>query len=358
PYTDVLLESEANRFMTQLEGHLIGVGVQISRPESAPDKEPLKEGPIFVRRVYPNSPAEGAGLKKGDLITAVNGKDVSKMSPDEVAAKLLRGAEGTDVKISVTRDGQPKDFEMKRADFPLPLVSDKKIGDFAYIRLENLRQNNSAANLKAVLEKHEDAKGFVLDLRDNTGGQFSQALLAATLIMEKGEILKVRKRVDSDPSNPEYAIKRYNVTPTGIKVTGDDPNEAVSEEEEVRMPDLVHKPLIFLTNEDTGSAAEILAGALKDNNEATLIGTTTFGKGIAQRVLEMPGNSILKVTNFRFFSPSGQWIGDGHNNRTGISPNIKVENPKTAVYGSANDAQLNAGIAKLEELTKKTEEKK
>jgi carboxyl-terminal processing protease len=354
PYTDVLPTKEANDLRTSIDGHLIGVGVQIARSESAPGKEPLKEGPILVQRVYPNSPAEAAGLKKGDLITAVGGVDVSKMTPDDVAAKLLRGAEGTDAKVSLLRDGKPMKFEMKRADYSFPSVSDEKMGDFAYIRLEDMGQNDSADELKAALEKHQDAKGFILDLRDNPGGLVPNALLSASLIMGEGEVFKVRTRLESDPSKPEYAVERYRLTPTGIKVTGEDPRDLIGDGEEPRMPDLVHKPLIVLTNEGTASAAEILAAALKDNKEAVLVGNTTFGKGIGQQVIDnMPGDSILKVTNLRFFTPNGQWIGDGHNNRTGITPDIKVENAPSTELGSAADAQLKAGLAKLEELTKK-----
>jgi carboxyl-terminal processing protease len=354
PYTDILPAKEANDLRTAMNGHLIGVGVQIGRAESAPGKEPLKAGPIQIQRVYPNSPAEAAGLKRGDMITSVGGVDVSKMSPDDVAAKLLRGAEGTDAKIHLLRDGKPMDFTMKRADYSFPSVTDSKIGDYAYIRLEDLGQNDSADELKAALEKHQDAKGFVLDLRDNPGGLVPNALLAASLIMEKGEILKVRSRVESDPSDPQYNVERYFVTPTGIKATTENPNEQIGDQEDVRMKDLVNKPLVVLTNEGTASAAEILAGALHDNKEAVLIGNTTFGKGIGQQVLDgMPDDSILKVTNFRFFTPNGQWIGDGHDHRTGIAPDIKVENPKSAEYGSPADAQLKAGLKKLDELTGK-----
>lgn len=354
PYTDILPAKEANDLRTSMEGHLIGVGVQIGRQESAPGKEPLKEGPVQIQRVYPNSPAEAAGLKRGDMITTVGGKDVSRMSPDDVAAKLLRGAEGTDAKVSILRDGKPMDFTMKRADYNFPSVTDSKIGDYAYIRLEDLGQNDSADELQAALEKHQDAKGFVLDLRDNPGGLVPNALLAASLIMDKGEILKVRSRAQSDPSDPQYNVERYFVTPTGIKATTEDPNEQIGDKEDVRMKDVVHKPLVVLTNEGTASAAEILAGALHDNKEAVLVGNTTFGKGIGQQVLDgMPGDSILKVTNFRFFTPNGQWIGDGHDHRTGIAPDIKVENPKSVEFGSAADAQLNAGLKKLDELTKK-----
>ncbi|MDZ4832417.1 MAG: S41 family peptidase [Candidatus Melainabacteria bacterium] len=352
PYTDVLPANEAAARRTSQEGHLIGVGVQINRAESAPGKAPKSAGPIDVQIVFPNSPADVAGIKKGDQITSVGGKDVSKMSPDEVAAKLLRGAEGTDAKVSVLRDGKAMEFNMKRADYNFPSVEEKKIGDFAYIHLSDLGQDDSADELKGALDRHQDAKGFVLDLRDNPGGLVPQALLAASLIMEKGEIMAVRSRVDSDPAKPEYATEKYSVTPTGITVS-DENDELIGDGEETRMPDLVKKPLIVLTNQGTASAAEILAGALKDNKEGVIVGEKTFGKGIGQQIFdEMPGGSMLSVTNFRFFSPSGQWIGDGHNNRTGITPDFAVVNPKGVEYGSVQDAQLNAALKLLEEKTK------
>ena len=347
PYTDVLPAKEAADLRTSAEGHLSGVGVQIGRPETAPGKAPEANGPVDVQIVFRNSPADAIGLKKGDRITTVNGKDVSKLSPDEVAAKLLRGPEGTNAKLSILRDGKPMSFDIKRADYSFPSVSDKKIGDIAYVKLEDLGQNDSADEFQAALERHQDAKAFVLDLRDNPGGQVPQALLAASLIMEKGDIMSVKSRLDSDPMHPEYAVEKYTVTPNGIKVS-DENGQQIGDAEESRMPDLVKKPLVVLTNNGTGSAAEILAGALKDNKEGVLIGETTFGKGIGQQVLDnMPGGSILKVTNFRFFSPNGQWIGDGHNNRIGIVPDMKVSNPKGAEYGSAQDAQLNAALKVL-----------
>lgn len=349
PYTDILPAKEAEELKTQMEGHLSGIGVQIGRPESAPGKAPATDGPVNVEIVFPNSPASAAGIHKGDLITSVNGQDVSKLSVDDIAAKLLRGAEGTEAKVSVLRDGKPKEFDIKRADYSFPSVEDKKIGDFAYIHLEDLGQDDSAEELKNALSRHQNAKGFILDLRDNPGGQVPQALLAASLIMDHGEIMHVKSRIDSDPANPEYATEKYVVTKSGIKVT-DEKGVQIGDGEEPRMPDLVKKPLVILTNEGTASAAEILAGALKDNREGVLLGEKTFGKGIGQQAIpDMPGGSTLKVTNFRFFSPSNQWIGDGHNNRTGITPDVTVVNPKGVEYGSAQDAQLNAAVKLLEE---------
>jgi carboxyl-terminal processing protease len=347
PYTDVLPAKEAADFRTSTEGHLSGVGVQIGRPETAPGKAPEANGPVDVQIVFRNSPADAIGLKKGDQITKVNGKDVSKLSTDDVAAKLLRGPEGTNAKLSILRDGKPMTFDIKRADYSFPSVSDKKIGDIAYVKLEDLGQNDSADEFQAALERHQDAKAFVLDLRDNPGGQVPQALLAASLIMEKGDIMSVKSRVDSDPMHPEYAVEKYSLTANGIKVS-DESGQQIGDAEESRMPDLVKKPLVVLTNSGTGSAAEILAGALKDNKEGVLIGEKTFGKGVGQQVLDnMPGGSILKVTKFRFFSPNGQWIGDGHNNRIGIIPDMQVANPKGAEYGSSQDAQLNAALKVL-----------
>lgn len=349
PYTDVLPAAEADALKTSMEGHLSGIGVQIGRPEAAPGAAPKADGPVDIQIVFPNSPASAAGLKKGDQITSVNGKDVGKMSTDDIAAKLLRGAEGTEAKVSVLRDGKPKEFDITRADYNFPSVEDKKIGDFAYIHLEDLGQDDSAEEFKNALQRNQNAKGFVLDLRDNPGGQVPQALLAASLIMEKGEIMHVRSRLDSDPAKPEYSTEKYIVTKSGIKVT-DDKGVMIGDAEEPRMPDLVKKPLVILTNEGTASAAEILAGALKDNREGVLLGEKTFGKGVGQQVLQdMPGGSTLKVTNFRFFSPNGQWIGDGHNNRTGITPDVTVVNPKGVEYGSAQDAQLNAALKILQE---------
>lgn len=353
PYTDVLPEQEAKELKAAMEGRMSGVGVQIGRPESAPGKEPLKEGPIQVQRTFPNSPAEAAGIKKGDLITHVNGTEVSKMTVDDVAVKLLRGPEGTDVKISIVRDGKPQEIDLKRAEYNFPSVSDQRIGDYAYIHFEDMGQEDSAEELFEALQKNQDAKGIILDLRDNPGGLLPNALMAASMIMEKGEVLKVRSRVESDPSKPEYEVQRFSLTQDSFRATGDDPEDIIGEED--RFPDLVHQPLIVLTNEATGSAAEILAGALKDNQEATLIGKRTFGKGVGQLVIEndMPASSILKVTNFRFFTPSGEWIGDGHDNRKGISPHIEVDNPPSAKFGSAEDAQLNAALKHMDELVKK-----
>lgn len=348
PYTDVLPPAEATELQTALEGSMSGVGIQIARPEGK------DQGPVFAHIVFPDSPSSRAGVKKGDLITAIDGKDVSKIPVEVVADKYLRGEEGTDVKLSISRDGKPMEINVTRGEYSFPSLTDKKIGDFAYIHLEDLTQDDAAEELKGALERHKDAKGFILDLRDNPGGQAPQALLAASLIMEKGEIMKVRSRVDSDPQNPEYATEKYIVTPTGIKVT-DENNQQIGGGEEPRMPDLVKKPLVILTNENTGSAAEILAGALKDNKEGVLVGEKTFGKGVGQHVQEGPGGSMISITNFRFFTPSGDWIGDGHKNRTGITPDVKVSNPAGVDYGSAQDEQLNAALKILEE---KTAEKK
>jgi len=352
PYTDVLEYVEAREQQTAFDGHLSGVGVLVARPGTLPTAVPDKPSPVEVLQVYRNSPAYDAGLKKGDLITSINGKDVTSMPSDDMATQLLRGPEGTEAKISLLRDGKPLEFDVTRKDYTIPSVLDEKRGDYAYIRFEDMSSEMAADELKAALERHQRAKGFILDLRGNGGGQLGNALLSSSLIMDKGEIMSVKARQESDPADPKYDVERYLVTESGILTTGDNVEDV--KQVDGRYPDLVDKPLVVLTDGSTASAAEILAGALKDNKEAVLIGEKTFGKGVGQIVIpDMPGQSSLSVTNFRFFTPSGQWIGDGHNNRTGISPNIEVKNPEGEMeFGSDRDLQYQTAVNELNKLTK------
>lgn len=270
------------------EGSYGGVGLVI-----ASDK-----GAIKVVSPIDDTPASKAGVKSGDSILAIDGKGLTGLSLDKVQ-DMLRGPAGSKVKLTLLRTGEQKSFEvtLERAAIQVEAVKSRREGDVGYIRIPAFNERTSEGLEAAVrsLKKQIGAhlKGYIIDLRDDGGGVLDQAIAVSDDLLNGGEIVSTRGRRPDDTQR--YDAKAGDITDG--------------------------KPIIVLINGGTASASEIVAGALQDHKRATILGTTSFGKGSVQTIIPLNGgeDGALHLTTARYYTPSGRSI-----QATGIVPDIAV----------------------------------
>lgn len=284
PYTDYLPPEDYQHFMETVSGRYSGVGMSLEQ----------KEAGVVVVTVFPDSPAQKAGLASGDLIVGVNGEDVQGKTVEQVSA-LIRGEAGTKVRIAFVRNGQRFEVEVTRAVIHLPSTSWKVLeGDIAYLKLSDFYEEAPQQVEQALKElKGEGVKGLVLDLRDNPGGLLQSAVTIGGYFIPGVPIVTVVSR-----QGEEEVIRTPKYEPLGL-------------------------PVVVLVNRGTASAAEILAGAIQDYSFAHLVGTRTFGKGTVQSLIELSNGGVLKLTTARYLTPLGREV-NGH----GLEPDFVIEDPE------------------------------
>lgn len=309
-YTEYIPKSEMDDFTENITGSFVGIGVYMIADE---DSEK-----IIVYYPIPDSPAEKAGIKSGDAIINVDGKDYGYDDFDTIADSI-KGKEGTKVKLVIERDGQKLDFEITRQRVETNPISSKSLNNnIGYIKLPSF-DSDSSNRLKEKIDEliTNGAKSLILDLRNNGGGIVDEANKIADLFLDKGKTIMTTKD-----------------------------NKGKEETEKTKSKIEYDFPIIVLTNENTASASEILTAALKDNSRAKVIGTKTFGKGVIQTVITLLDGSGLKITTAEYFTPNGTEI-----NKKGISPDIEVKLPDTVknIYALKyeDDTQLNKAIEEL-----------
>ena len=283
-HTRFLTPEERKQNSQGLSGTYVGVGIQI---ENKKDK-------AVVSSPIDGSPAAKAGIKTGDVIVAVDGKDVRGQALGKIAEKV-RGPEGTTVELTVSRDGKERSFTVKRAEIQSPVASWNIIPgtDVAQVRLASFT-NDSSDKLKQAFEaaRAAGAKRFILDLRNNPGGNLGQAIDIAGQFLKPGQVVYLRQ----DASGAREKVR----VPGGA-----DPTKA---------------PLAVLVNNGSASSSEIVAGALRDNGRAPLIGTTTFGTGTVLREFTLEDGSAMLLGVAEWLTPDGDFI-----RKSGIEPGIKVK---------------------------------
>lgn len=251
-----------------------GIGVQIQRHDDG----------VYVQSVVQNTPASRAGLRSGDRIVEVDGKDARGWSSDEVS-KNVRGERGKEVEIKVERAGQQasQSFRIVRAAVPLPSIRNAfMIGSATgYVGLTGGFQQTSDEELREAIAdlKREGMRQLVLDLRNNPGGLLEQAIDVSSEFLPRDRV------VVSVKGRSEYT------KPAVYKSTGSDPEEM---------------PLVVIINRNTASASEIVAGAIQDHGRGLVVGETSFGKGLVQHVFQLPFNTGLTLTTARYYTPYGR----------------------------------------------------
>lgn len=283
-YSQYYTKSEFEKLMEQTSGTFVGIGVVISPVED--------ENLITVVAPMEGSPAEKSGIKPGDKILKVNGEDVSSKQMDK-ALTLIKGKEGTTVNITIKRNNQVLDFDVKREKIINKTIEYKVIDDnIGYIKMYSFDEHTYKDFTKA-LDKLEakNIKGLVIDLRDNPGGLLNICEDIADEILDQNQVI------------------------VSVKNNKEKSKEYVSDNK--KQLDL---PIALLINSGSASASEILTGAIVDNGKGIAVGTTTFGKGLVQTVRQMRDGTGFKLTTAQYYTPSGAYI-----NGKGIKPTIEEQ---------------------------------
>ena len=300
-YTEYMTAKEAEEFNKSLSGDVgAGIGVELAK-----DGQSVK-----VVRVLAKNSAQSAGILPGDIILKVNDEDVSKKSTAEVSSKI-RGDAGTTVKISLLRGQDIKEFSVTRAKIENPSVELSKNGDVAILSIYRFDSETGALAKKYAEEiKNEGFSKVILDLRGNGGGYVQAAKTVASLWLEKNALI--------------VSEKTGSKTIEEIRATGNNPLKGMK--------------TVILLDGTSASASEIVAGALKENKAATIVGEKSYGKGSVQTTVDMSGGALLKVTIAKWYTPNGENISNN-----GISPDIEVKALENQSY-LLNDVQKNKAL--------------
>lgn len=304
-YTEYLVGEEWQEMETNTLGHYVGIGVYIQNDAN--------NNQIVIVSPMEGSPAQEAGIRPGDIITKVNDIEYSGEQID-TAAEVMKGEPGTTVKLEIKRGNETLTMEVERREVRMNKVTSQMLdNNIGYLSLSSFDEG-TAKDFKETAQKliDEGATKFIIDVRNNTGGIVSEAIQIAEYIVPKDKLLMVT--INKDQKREETKSKEDNF------IKGD---------------------IVLLINGNSASSTEILAGALKDNNRAKLVGTKTYGKGVMQQILQLEDGNALKITTEEFMTPNGDKI-DG----IGIEPNEEVK-LTTDKEGNILDTQLQKAIEML-----------
>lgn len=288
------LDAKSFKYMSeQTKGKFGGLGIEVT----------MESGLVKVISPIDGNPAQKAGIKSGDYITAIDGQQVMGMTLDEAVSKM-RGKLGTKVKLTIRRPSEkPFDVTLKRSEIKIQSVKDEiKGGDVIYVRISSFNEDIDKMVEKAVASAQKKlknkAKGLVLDLRNNPGGLLDQAIAVSDLFLEQGEIVSTRSRNEED--NIKYSAKAGDI--------------------------LKGLPIVVMINDGSASASEIVAGALQDHKRAIILGEKSFGKGSVQTLIPLAKYGAMRLTTARYYTPSGRSI-----QAKGIEPDVEVKPAKVEV---------------------------
>ncbi|SHE29443.1 carboxyl-terminal processing protease [Desulfofundulus australicus DSM 11792] len=302
PYSVYLDPGEYARLQEQIRGSFGGLGILVG----------IKEDQLTVMRAYEGTPAYRKGIRQGDVIVRIDGRDARGMDLD-TAVSLMRGPVGTEVKLTITRKGapQPWDVNLVREEISVPTVEGRMIPGkgIGYISLTQFTEKTPDELESTITRlKKEGMRAVLLDLRNNPGGELRSAVKVAGYFIPRGPVVYIQYRSGREET---YSSEGKNL----------------------------NLPLVVLINRASASAAEILAGAVKDTGSGILVGEKTFGKGIVQTVYELDNSAALKLTTARYLTPARHDI-----NKKGIVPDVVVEQEPQAQV----DLQLERAIQILE----------
>jgi carboxyl-terminal processing protease len=289
PHSSYLPPKDFDNMQVQTRGEFGGLGIEVTQ----------EEGYIKVVSPIDGTPADEAGMQSGDFITHVDGEAILGLNLNE-AVELMRGPVGSEIIITVIREGvdEPFDVSIIRDTIKIAAVKARAEGEAVVLRISSFT-DQTFPNLKTGLNKAieeaggaDNVSGVVLDLRNNPGGLLNQAILVSDAFLDKGEIVSTRGR---DPQDSE----RYNAVQGDLALG---------------------MPIVVLINGGSASASEIVAGALQDHRRAIVVGTKSFGKGSVQTIMPLQGDGAMRLTTARYYTPSGRSIQN-----LGVAPDIIVE---------------------------------
>lgn len=307
-YTEYFTKSEMEEFKSEVQGNYVGVGIYMMQN--------TKENNIVILYPIEGSPAEKAGLKSGDIIKKVDDTEFTGEDFEKVST-YIKGKEGTKVKIEIERNGENLTFEVERKKIDLyPIKTEILQNNIGYIKVSSF-DDDCAKEFKQTyneLNKSNKLKGLIIDLRNNGGGIVDEALDMVDLILDKDkiELISINKKGKEE-------IKKSKSNP------------------------VINVPIVVLVNDNTASASEIFAAALKENGKATIVGEKTYGKGVIQELISLRDGSGIKVTIEEYLTPNRNKI-----NKLGITPDKEVTLPDTvtSIYNieKTEDTQLQEAI--------------
>ncbi len=314
PYTIFMNSNEYKSFVEQSEGHFVGIGAQLG----------IKDDKVTVVAPIEGSPAEEAGLKSGDVILKVDGKDITEPNVEKTIS-MIKGEQGKPVTLTVARtSSQSLDITIIRNVIKMISVKGEILdGDIGYIQISSFDEDVAKNFKEKIIQlKNQGMKGMILDLRGNPGGFLGEAVNVASQFIQKGKVVT-------------YTIDKYDNKQESNSVGG----EAEG------------MPLVILIDGGSASASEVVTGALRDYGVGTTIGTTSFGKGVVQQLIEFKdGNGGLKVTTSKYYTPNGENI-----HKVGIKPDIEVTIPEEILskeYNRSIDPQFNKALETIKDKLK------
>lgn len=310
PYTEYISKEDMQDYLDDTMGNFVGIGIYMV--------ENTEYNRIQVLATIKGGSAEEVGIQPGDLILTVDGVSYTGEQMTE-ASKIIKGEEGTKVTLQVLRNNETLTYELTRKTVKVNQVEGKVLeNNIGYIQFSSFDET-TAEDFKVKYEElaGQGIQSLIIDLRNNGGGIVDEALKIADYIVDKGQVLL-------------YEVDKNN-------------NETVRK---AKTDPIINVPIVILTNENTASASEILAGALKDLGKAKIVGTTTYGKGVIQQILKLSDGSGLKITIEEYQTPNRNKI-----NKVGIEPDVEVELPKDLqnklVIEESEDTQLQKAIELL-----------
>lgn len=310
PYTEYISKEDMKDYLEDTMGNFVGIGIYMVK-DTKTDK-------IMVLSPIKNSPAEKAGVQPGDYIIKVNDITYTAEQMTEASNKI-KGEEGSTVKLELLRGNETITYEIKRENIKVNPVESKVLqNNIGYIKFSSFDEDTAEDFKKKYEELNKQGiKSLIIDLRNNGGGIVTEALEIADYFTPKDSILLY----EVDKNNKEEIEKSKNDA-------------------------IINMPVIILTNENTASSSEILAGALKDLGKAKIVGTKTYGKGVIQEVLSLPDGSGIKITSEEYLTPNKTKI-----NKVGIQPDVEIKLPETVKnildVEEKDDTQLQKAIEML-----------
>ena len=313
-YTEYIPADEMEEYKENIVGNFVGIGIYMIA-----DKD---EGRVVVYYPIPESPAESAGIKAGDMIISVDGTEYTS-SDFENISDYIKGEEGTTVNLVVERDGERLSFDIVREKINTnPITIEMLDNNIGYLKLPSFDEETAGDFEDKVKElKSKGAKSLIIDLRNNGGGIVEEATDIADSLLEKGQTI-ISTVDNQDKKEITYSKKDPDFT----------------------------MPVVLLVNENSASASEILACSLQDNERAKIVGTKTFGKGIIQTLLSLNDGSGLKITTEEYYTPKGTTI-----HKVGITPDEEVELPETVRSIYAVKREEDTQLQKAMELVRNQE---
>lgn len=311
PYSAYMSEEEYEEYTNQLEGNYAGIGVLVTLDQS--------DGMVTVLQVYSDTPAEQAGMQKGDKIIRIEGEEIEPFADLNATTDQIKGEADSTVNLTILRNEEQLDMQVTRKNLVVQRVQSRVLSnDIGYIEITEFG-DNTARDFRNALEElqSQEIRGLIIDVRDNPGGYLDEATDIADLLLPEGIIV-------------------YTLDKQGEKMVVE------SNQEELELP------MCILVNENSASASEILVGAIQDYQKGAVIGEKTFGKGVVQQIFPV-GSGAVKVTVSSYYTPNGRSIHE-----TGITPDIEVSLPEEVennpvLRTDENDTQLQRAIQYINE---------